>query len=241
MHRSIALILAGGVGSRMSLSIPKQFVVVDGLTVLQHTMLAFQRHQLVGAIYVVASSQWRDSVSEQAQQAGIDKFVSCLPAGENSFQSARNGILALQEKEHEKTVILIHDAVRPLISQDIISRNIAVCLSRGNAITALPSHESYMVVQQKTSIEGTEKNSSEYISREKLFRAQTPHTFLLSELSQMMQEAQDKNITYSQSIFTLANELGHVPLHIAEGELTNFKLTQPSDFNLFQAILHEIS
>lgn len=233
MNRSVALILAGGVGSRMNLSIPKQFVVVDGMTVLQHTMLAFQRHQLVSAIYVVASPQWAETVRQQAKEAGIGKFALCLNAGENSFQSAKNGIMALKKEESENTVVLIHDAVRPLVSQDVISRNIAVCLSRGNAITTLPSQESYMVV------DAGENVSSTYILREKLLRAQTPHTFLLGELTTMMQEAGERGITYSQSIFTLANELGHVPLHTAEGEMMNFKLTLPSDFTIFQAILHE--
>lgn len=233
MNRSVALILAGGVGSRMNLSIPKQFVVVDGMTVLQHTMLAFQRHQLVSAIYVVASPQWAETVRQQAMEAGIDKFASCLNAGENSFQSAKNGIMALKKEESENTVVLIHDAVRPLVSQDVISRNIAVCLSRGNAITTLPSQESYMV------LDAGENVSSTYVLREKLLRAQTPHTFLLGELTTMMQEAEERGITYSQSIFTLANELGHVPLHTAEGEMMNFKLTLPSDFTIFRAILHE--
>lgn len=239
MNRSVALILAGGVGSRMNLSIPKQFVVVDGMTVLQHTMLAFQRHQLVSAIYVVASPQWAETVRQQAKEAGIGKFASCLDAGENSFQSARNGIMALQKEEGENTVVLIHDAVRPLVSQDIISRNIAVCLSRGNAITTLPSQESYMVIDSGTETNKGETISSAYILREKLLRAQTPHTFLLGELTTMMQEADERGITYSQSIFTLANELRHVPLHTAEGEMMNFKLTLPSDFTIFQAILHE--
>ena len=223
----------------MNLSIPKQFVVVDGMTVLQHTMLAFQRHQLVSAIYVVASPQWAETVRQQAKEAGIGKFASCLDAGENSFQSARNGIMALQKEEGENTVVLIHDAVRPLVSQDIISRNIAVCLSRGNAITTLPSQESYMVIDSGTETNKGETISSAYILREKLLRAQTPHTFLLGELTTMMQEADERGITYSQSIFTLANELGHVPLHTAEGEMMNFKLTLPSDFTIFQAILHE--
>lgn len=241
MNRSIALILAGGIGSRMNLAKPKQFVEVDGLTVLQHTMLAFQRHQLVSAIYVVTAPQWQDYVCQQAKDAGIHKFVSCMNAGENSFLSARNGILALSKTEKEETVVLIHDAVRPLVSQDIISRNIAVCLSRGNAITTLSSQESYMVIEQDNTKEAKEVTSSKYISRECLLRAQTPHTFTLRELSEMMKQADERGITYSQSIFTLANELGHVPLHTAEGEMMNFKLTLPSDFTIFRAVLHEMS
>ena len=96
-----------------------------------------------------------------------------------------------------------------------------------------------MVIDSGASSCDRETTSSEYILREKLLRAQTPHTFLLGELTTMMQEAAERGITYSQSIFTLANELGHVPLHIAEGEMMNFKLTLPSDFTIFQAILHE--
>ena len=237
MNKSIALILAGGIGSRMKLSIPKQFAVVDGLTILQHTMLAFQKHQLISAIYVVTSPEWHESISQQAREAGITKFTSCIKGGENSFLSAKNGILALHEMEKDNTVVLIHDAVRPLVSQDIISRNIAVCLSRGNAITALPSQESYMVMDSPSNDNAL--TSSSYIIREKLLRAQTPHTFLLKELSAMMHEANEKGISYSQSIFTPANELGHVPLHVAEGDVLNFKLTLPSDFTIFRAILHE--
>ncbi len=238
MNRSVALILAGGVGSRMNISTPKQFVVVDGLTVLQHTMLAFQRHQLISAIYVVCSPQCQESVKQQALEANIHKFASCLEAGENSFLSARNGILQLGQREQEDCVVLIHDAVRPLISQDIISRNIAVCLSKGNAITAMPSQESFMVLDQYANDQDKEQTSSQCILRENLLLAQTPHTFLLKDLLAMMHECDKRGIRYSQSIFTLANELGHVPLHIARGEMTNFKLTLPSDISLFQAILH---
>ena len=235
MNRSIALILAGGIGSRMNLSTPKQFVVVDGLTILQHTMLAFQRHQLISAIYIVCSPLYQEDVKQQVAEAGISKFASCIEAGENSFLSARNGILHLGKEETGDCVVLIHDAVRPLISQDIISRNIAVCLSRGNAITALASQESYMVLDRSENSQ--EQTSSQCILRENLLRAQTPHTFLLKDLQEMMNECDRRGVRYSQSIFTLANELGHVPLHIAEGEMTNFKLTQPSDISLFRAIL----
>lgn len=241
MNRSVALILAGGVGNRMNLTIPKQFFVVDGLSVLQHTMMAFQQHMLISAIYVVSSPQWHDTVRKQAKEAGITKFEQTIPSGENSFQSARNGILAIGEKEGEKTVVLIHDAVRPLVSQDIISSNISVCLSRGNAITSLQSQESYMQLEKGRDTENKDIEIYNYILRENLLRAQTPHTFHLKELKDMVAEADSKGITYSQSIFTLACELGHVPLYPAKGEMINFKLTLPSDIMLFQAILNQLS
>ncbi|MBQ3576736.1 MAG: 2-C-methyl-D-erythritol 4-phosphate cytidylyltransferase, partial [Coprobacter sp.] len=108
-----------------------------------------------------------------------------------------------------------------------------------NAITSLQSQESYMQVEKKG--ENKDIETYRYILREDLLRAQTPHTFHLKELKQMVAEAEEKDITYSQSIFTLACELGHVPLYPAKGEMINFKLTLPSDIMLFQAIINQLS
>lgn len=236
MNRNIALILAGGIGSRMRNAIPKQFVAVEGLTVLQHTMLAFQRHPLISAIYVVCAPQCQEDVKQQVLEAHVDKFSSCLEAGESAFLSARNGILQLGQRECEDSVVLIHDAVRPLISQNIITRNIEVCRSKGNAITGLASQESFMVLDSSAAQDEV-LTSSQCILRENLLLAQTPHTFFLKDLLSMMHECDARGINYSQSIFTLANELGRVPLHVAEGEAINIKLTEPSDINLFRALL----
>ena len=84
MNKSVALILAGGVGNRMNLTIPKQFFVVDGLSVLQHTMKAFQQHMLISAIYVVSSPEWHQTVKKQVQEAGITKFKSGLSMNEEA-------------------------------------------------------------------------------------------------------------------------------------------------------------
>ena len=240
MPHSVALILAGGEGSRMNMSIPKQYVMVDGQTVLQHTMHAFQQHQLVSDIYVVASLRWQDSVTQMAKDAGITKFRPCIDAGSTSFLSLRNGIAALAQHENDDTIVLVHDAVSPLVSQDIISRNIAVCLSKGNAITAQPSQESFMVIDEeawchKDTPSGTASRS--YIPRESLLLAQTPHTFPLGVLKDMMALAQEQGITQSQSLYTLANQLGHTPLYAAQGETTNFKITYPQDILILQALL----
>ncbi len=240
MPHSVALILAGGEGSRMNMSIPKQYVMVDGHTVLQHTMYAFQRHQLVNTIHVVVSLQWQGSVAQMAKEAGITKFGSCISAGSSGYQSLRNGIASLARHESDDTIVLVHDAVRPLVSQDIISRNIAVCLSKGNAITALPSQESFMVIDKddwrhKDTPSGTASQS--FIPRESLLLAQTPQTFPLGELKAMMVQAEQRGITESQSLYTLANELGHTPLFAAQGETTNFKITYPQDILILQALL----
>jgi len=230
MKHNIALILAGGTGKRMHAVIPKQFMEIDGESVLLHTMRAFQQHALIHEIYVVCTPEWEAFVRQEAERGGIDKLGGIIGAGESSYASARSGIEhLLQTAKEPHAIVLVHDAVRPLITQDIISRNIAVCLTHGNAITALPSYEAYLVTDDGCS-------ADRYIPREGLMRAQTPHTFPLETLRQMMQLADEKGIRESQSIFTLAGELGIAPLHIARGDLRNFKITEQPDILVYRAL-----
>ncbi len=229
-HRHIALLLAGGNGLRMNSNLPKQYIEVDGETILAHTAKAFQRHPLIQDIYIVCAKEWEEAVEEEIRGSSISKFRETIRGGKTGYDSLRNGISALTEKIHEKdAVILVHDAVRPLITQDIISRNIAVCLTHGNAITAMTSHEAFLISKDG-------KTSQNYLPREELLRAQTPHTFPLNTLNEMMAEAKEKGITNSQSLFTLANELGNYPLFIAQGDMLNFKLTIPTDILIYQAL-----
>ncbi len=229
-HHNIALLLAGGSGSRMGQDCPKQFMQVDGESVLLHTMRAFQRHPLVQDIYVVCADEWAACVRREAEAGGIDKFRDTIEGGDTGFHSLRNGIrrLAILVDDPD-AVVLVHDAVRPLITQDIISRNISTCLMHGNAITALASHEAFLVSRDG-------KTSTGFLPREGLLRAQTPHTFPLHTLREMMDQADRLGVTHSQSLFTLANELGFVPLHMAEGDALNFKLTVPQDILIYQAL-----
>lgn len=227
---NIALILAGGTGKRMNALMPKQFIEIDGETVLLHTMRAFQQHPLIYEIYIVCTPEWEDFVRSEARTGGIDKLKDIVAAGESSYASARNGIEHLFDTVKEPdAIVLVHDAVRPLITQDIISRNIAVCLTHGNAITALTSHEAYLVTADGNSADG-------FMPREGLMRAQTPHTFPLAALRQMLQLADERGIKESQSIFTLAGELGIAPLHIAQGDLRNFKITEQPDILIYRAL-----
>lgn len=241
MTRSVALILAGGVGNRMHMAIPKQFTEVDGLSVLQYTMMAFQRHRLIDAVYVVAAPKWHMAVREQAAMAGISKLNGVATSGPTSMGSLMSGIAYIAENEDDETVVLVHDAVRPLLPQETISSNIAVCLSRGNAITAIESQESFMLTEQRHEDGDTShtRSSNDFLLREAVLRAQTPHTFRLHELKAMRREADERGVDDAQSLFVLACRLGHTPLYAAQGSTLNFKLTVPTDIDVFRAIVHE--
>lgn len=141
-----------------------------------------------------------------------------------------NGIRALTAAGVESdSVIMVHDAVRPLVSADTITNNITVCRQYGNAITVIYSNEAYMRVSGSIEAAG-------FAMREDYMRAQTPHTFHLSDLSALIDQAEAQGINCSQSLFTLANELNYKPLYIAQGNMLNFKITQPHDLKYFRAL-----
>lgn len=227
----------------MNTSIPKQFMTINGLTVIQYTMLAFERHGQISGIYVVASPLWQERVKDMAAGAGISKFCGCVDSGLTSFDSLRNGVAALDGNIGDETIVLVHDAVRPLVSERVISSNIDTCRTYGNAITAQTCQESFMVIGDKGHEQGnvSVESSDSYIPRESLLLAQTPHTFCLGELKLMMMQARERGIEKSQSLYTLANELGHTPLYAAYGESVNFKITYPTDMLIMQALLDETS
>lgn len=229
-NRHIALLLAAGKSSRMATNRPKQYLEVDGESILLHTMRAFQRHHLIHDIYVACSHEWEVTVRDEALKGGIDKFRDTIIGGETAFCTICNGINDILARDYDpKDILLVHDAVRPLVSQDIISRNIAVCLTHGNAITAIGSHEAFIVSKDGRTSEG-------FMPREGLFRAQTPHTFHLSTIRKIADSIKAQHIEHSQSLFTIANEVGISPLHIAQGDMTNFKITYPSDILIFQTL-----
>lgn len=231
--RIIALLLAGGVGSRFSAMRPKQYIEVEGQPIITYTMDAFEKHSRVTDIYVVCMDRWTSYIDTKAKEIGISKFRGCLPSGETSFESMRKGISGLIEMGYDKdSIVLVHDSVRPLISHDTISSNIEVCRQNGNAITVVYSNEAYMHVNGTNAGDG-------YAARDEYMRAQTPHTFRLSTLEEMFSQASAKGIQTSQSLFTLANELGQKGLFIAQGDILNFKITKPQDLFIFKAILRQ--
>ena len=219
---NIALIIAGGVGNRMGQDIPKQFLYINNCPVIIKTMLAFEQHPDIHEIAVVCLQGWETVLKSYANQYSITKFKYIFPGGMNGQDSIRNGIFGLLEKGCSgEDMILIHDAVRPLVSQEIISNNIVTCRKYGNAITVIKCVEAIL--------ESDDKLSSDIsISRDKLFRTQTPQTFFLRDIAEAHKQALEKGITASVSSCTLMIELG---------EEKNIKLTNPEDVEIYKSLL----
>ena len=174
---NIGLLIAGGSGNRMGQDIPKQFMHVDGAPVIVWTMKAFQQHPDIDGIAVVCLKGWDTVLQSYANQFSIDKLKWIFPGGDTGFESIHNGIYGLKDAGcDDEDLVLIHDGVRPLLSQEIISSNIATCKAYGYAITGIQCREAIL-----ESEDGFTTNKS--IPRDTLIRTQTPQTFSLKNIT----------------------------------------------------------
>ena len=227
-----ALIIAGGSGNRMGQDIPKQFMHVDNCPIIIHTMLAFERHPDINGIAVVCLDGWQTVLRSYANQFSVTKLKWIFDGGDNGQASIRNGIYGLRDAGCTgDDLVLIHDAVRPLLSQDIISSNIAICQKYGYAITGIKCREAIL-----ESDDGFAATTS--IPRDKLVRTQTPQTFRLRNIIAAAEAAAERGVTNSVASCTLIAELGLGEMHIVPGSEKNIKITTVEDLEILKALMH---
>lgn len=229
---NIALLIAGGSGNRMGQDIPKQFMHVDGCPIIIHTMRCFQKHPDIDGIAVVCLKGWETVLQAYANQFCIDKLKWIFPGGKSGMESIRNGIYGLKESGcSTEDLVLIHDSVRPLLGQDIISSNIAICKAYGYAITGIQCREAILESEDGFT-------TSVSIPRDKLIRTQTPQTFRLGNIINVHEEAKDKGIVDSVASCTLIAEVGGREMHIVPGSEKNIKVTTVEDLEILKALMH---
>ena len=226
---NIALIIAGGRGMRMGQEIPKQFITVNDKPVIAYTMEAFERHPDIDVIAVVCVEGWESILAAYARQYRISKLKHIIPGGENGQGSIRNGVFELEKHYSPDDLVLIHDAIRPMVSQDIISGCIATTREHGSAIVTVPCQEAMLETEDKLS------THSSY-PRENLKRTQTPQGFPLGVICDAHRRALEKGITNSVASCTLMVELGET-IWFCAGSEKNIKLTTPDDLEIFKALL----
>ena len=216
----------------MGQDIPKQFMHVDNCPIIIHTMLAFERHPDINGIAVVCLDGWQTVLRSYANQFSVTKLKWIFDGGDNGQASIRNGIYGLRDAGCTgDDLVLIHDAVRPLLSQDIISSNIAICQKYGYAITGIKCREAIL-----ESDDGFAATTS--IPRDKLVRTQTPQTFRLRNIIAAHEAAAERGVTNSVASCTLIAELGLGEMHIVPGSEKNIKITTVEDLEILKALMH---
>ncbi|WP_257656348.1 2-C-methyl-D-erythritol 4-phosphate cytidylyltransferase [Parapedobacter lycopersici] len=223
-----AIIVAGGTGSRMGSDVPKQFMLLNGLPVMMHTLLAFQRSKcaphLVLVLHPSMQEQWRLLCNAHHFQVPHKLVVG----GESRFESVRSGLeeIRLTDGQAPGVLIAVHDAVRPLINPDLIDLSYAEAARSGNAALAVPSSNSVRIEQ----LDGAGTFS---YPREKVYLMQTPQTFRAADLFHAYEQPEDNTCTDDASVV----EKTGIPITLVPGDTCNIKITFPDDLLVAERLL----
>lgn len=230
---NIAIIIAGGSGGRMGQDIPKQFINVYDKPILIYTLEGFQRNPQVDLIEVVCIDGWHDIVWAYAKQFNIDKLKWIVMGGKTGQESIRNGVYNLENVCHDDDIIIVHDGIRPMVDDSVLTDVIRTAQKYGNGVTSLPYNEQIFVVSDLDNM-----TTTQYIPRETLRRVSTPQAYNFGKIKWAYHEAFEKQIGIQGSAYTntMMVELGE-KLHFAAGSDKNIKLTTKDDLEMFKAFL----
>jgi 2-C-methyl-D-erythritol 4-phosphate cytidylyltransferase len=223
-----ALVIAGGVGNRFGADIPKQFVEVNGRPIILYTLETLQNSPDIDSISVVCVSGWESFVKSVAQKNHISKLERIITGGNTRFESIYNGILSYQGEVQDDDLLMIHDAVRACLDQEIIHDSIMTADKYGAALTVSPCYDTMFISEDGKSIDGI-------YPREKLFKGQTPETikFGLALRSYIKAKKEGQLI---DSPTSLLMKLG-IKVGLSKGNQGNIKITTQDDIILFQTFL----
>lgn len=226
---NVAIILAGGHGSRTEQDIPKQFMNVYEKPLIIYTLENFEKNSEIDAIEVVCLDGWHEVLRAYAKQYHITKLKWIISGGNDGQESIQKGVEALSDVCGPEDVVMIHDAIRPFIGQDIITDAIVKCKKYGSGLSAIRCQET--IVHTSDGHEGLEN-----IDRKEVMRVQTPQAYLYKKAKWAYEEADRRGIKGEVYINTLMLHLGeHV--FFSKGSTKNVKITTIDDLEIFKALL----
>ena len=235
---NIAVILAGGVGSRVGADRPKQFIEVLGKPILAYTIDVFQNHPEIDAIEVVCHKSWKDYLNAMIKQYSLNKVKWIADGGETFQKSVLNGINYLNDKISREDIVLVHFGASPFIKEDIITDCIRVCKEKGNAISTID----YFLLSGKKninkSVEDPNNYTDTYIDRDTVACMNSPHAFNYGFIKDLYDEAIDSGVIneVEPHTTTLMYKLGK-RIYFAKGSQTNIKITKKEDLDLFEGYI----
>ena len=227
--RTVTLLIAGGVGARMGQDIPKQFLHIQDKPVIVYTMERFQNNPQIDGIVVVTLPSWIAFVEAYAKQFNITKLKSVVAGGESGHDSIHNGIVQISKLYPSDTAVMIHDGIRPMVDNDVISDNLSVYRQKGNATVVIPCAEVIFHSDVPT-------ESNQVLDRSKVWRTQTPQTFRLDKLLWAHDEVVRRGLKSPVATCHLFSMLGET-VYFSKGSEKNLKLTTMDDIDIFKALL----
>lgn len=226
---NIAILTAGGIGSRTHQDIPKQFLNVENKPILIYTLEAFQSHPNIDEICVVILEGWDQILWAYAKQFNITKLKYVVTGGATGQESIYNGLKAVRADHPNNDVVIIHDGNRPMVDHNVITDNLVKQGIYGSAVATIPCTEVVFVSENKM-------DSNKSIPRENLQRTQTPHSYYLGELWDAHTQAASRGITNTAASCSLMEALGK-KTYFSKGSEKNLKITTVEDIEIFKALL----
>lgn len=223
-----ALIFAGGTGQRMNTkSKPKQFLELHGKPVIIYTIEHFEYHPQIDNIVVVCLKDWIEELKWLLKRYGITKVKAIVAGGDTGHDSICLGLEAMKDFMGKDDIVLIHDGVRPLIDEELISKNIEMVKKCGNAITSEAVRESVVQCENGQTI-------SHVPPRSEMYTAKAPQSFYYGRIYELYIKAQEDNrkTIDSAHLCSIYNE----PMYIVESTKNNIKITEPTDYYIYRAL-----
>jgi 2-C-methyl-D-erythritol 4-phosphate cytidylyltransferase len=219
--KAYVIIVAGGSGSRMLSAVPKQFLLLNGLPVLMHTIRAFYQSKFQPEIILVLPADFHTYWNELCSEHNFTIPQQLITGGETRFHSVKNGLDTIED---ENAIIAVQDAVRPLINYQIIDHSYTHAVEYGNAVVAVKSRDS---------VRQLKNNGSISLARDEIYLVQTPQTFQYSQLKNAYSQPYNSKFTDDASV---VEETGIV-INLIEGNYRNIKITFPEDIAIAELLL----
>ena len=223
-----ALILAGGVDSRFKMNIPKQFVNVNNRPVIVYTLEIFQNHPDIDEIIVICLNGWQEMVRVYGKQFNISKLTGIISGGKDAQESTYKGLQYLKGKMDQGDIVVIHDAIRPFVSKEIISKSIKMCQKKGMGVAA-----TYIMDTIMHSDNGKEGNRS--INRYQIMKVQTPQAFDYKLITDLHERAIREKCIGAWDNSSMITNLGE-KVYFSEGSDLNMKINTVEDVEMFKAL-----
>lgn len=229
--KNIAVIFAGGSGKRMhTKSRPKQFLEYRGKPIIIYTLELFDNHPQIDYIIVVCVEGWIPFLEKQLKKFEINKVVKIVTGGDTGQDSIYRGLCAVEDitDNIDNTIVLLHDGVRPLITEDTITNNIEMVKKKSNCITCIPATETFIVRQPDENLEIPTRANS--------LIARAPQSFRLNDILAVHRKAREEGRHDFIDSCTMMSFYGY-KMNTIIGPMENIKITTPTDYFIFKAMV----
>lgn len=229
---NIALIFAGGVGKRMGLTIPKQFIEVEGKPIIVHTIELFEHNDAIDEIFLVIVDGYLEYMEDLIKKYNLTKIKGICKSGNSALDSIYNGLVEIEKKhKNDNPIVLIHDGVRPFVDISVIDKNIESVKKYGSAITSIPAFETTLISRNGHSIDAV-------ATRSETFVGQAPQSFYLNDIidAHRIVRRNDDKYTDIVDCSNLMNVIGKTT-YLVPGNRGNIKITTTEDLYTLKGFL----